>query len=54
VGHTVTHFSFDNKMGFFGGEVVCLFVCLFFHLGKRLQGQRADKEGQGDGWDWSA
>ena len=31
-----------------------VFVCLFFILGGRLQGQRADMRGQGDEWDWGA
>ena len=35
-------------------DIFIVFVCLFvsFLLSKRLQGQTADKKGQGDEWDW--
>ena len=49
MGHTVTHYNFDNEMVSMVRFCFILLVCLLFSFeGGRLQGQRADKTGWGD------
>jgi hypothetical protein len=51
-GHTVTHYSYHNRM--FSYVLNFILFAFYFLVGEGKEVARADTKGWGDEWDWGA